>query len=92
MQLRIVIDLDNAAFRDESGVCDVLTEEVRRVLTDLTDRLPNPMRPTRQPMNLHDANGNQCGTAEIVSDEPVKNVSIRRADALARLSRIRKPK
>ncbi len=59
MQLTITIDLDNAAFEDGGA------EEVARILANIAERLPEPLRPTNGAYNLHDANGNHCGTAEI---------------------------
>lgn len=59
MRLTIKPTIDNAAF-EEGG-----TEEVRRILDDLCDRLPEPLGDTNGDLNLHDSNGNHCGTARI---------------------------
>lgn len=55
MQLRITIDLDNAAFEDE-GVA-----EVERILDSVASRIPDPLRETDGACSLHDLNGNWCG-------------------------------
>lgn len=60
MKLTITIDLDNAAFEDGGA------EEVARILASVAERIPDPLRSTDGPLNLHDANGNHCGAAEIV--------------------------
>lgn len=61
MQLRITMDLDNAAFADGGA------EEVGRILADVASRIPDPLDQTGGSLSLHDLNGNHCGTAEIVS-------------------------
>lgn len=60
MKLTITIDLDNAAFADGGA------EEVVRILASVAERIPDPLSSTGGPLNLHDYNGNHCGTAEIV--------------------------
>lgn len=60
MKLAITIDLDNAAFEDGGA------EEVARILASVAERIPDPLSSTDGALNLHDANGNHCGTAEIV--------------------------
>lgn len=62
MQLRIVIDLDNAAF-EEWGA-----EEVARILASIAERIPDPLGETSGYLNCHDANGNHCGVAEITGE------------------------
>ncbi len=59
MQLRITINLDNAAFKG-GGV-----EEVERLLADIATRIPDPLDQTGGALNLTDCNGNHVGTAEI---------------------------
>jgi hypothetical protein len=59
VKLVITLELDNAAFT-EAG-----TEEVRRILADLCDRLPEPLDGTGGELSLHDVNGNWCGKARI---------------------------
>lgn len=59
MKLTIKINLDNAAFEDGDGV------EIARILGDLAERLPFPTRKTNGALQIHDSNGNHCGTAEI---------------------------
>jgi len=59
MQLKILMDLDNAAF-SEGGV-----EEVGRILASVAERIPEPLDLSER-LSLHDANGNYCGSAEIV--------------------------
>ncbi len=60
LQLRVFLDLDNAAFEDGGA------EEVARILADLASRIPDPLDQTGGTLSLHDANGNNCGHAEIV--------------------------
>jgi hypothetical protein len=59
MRLTITMDLDNSSFEDGG------TEEIRRILSDLCERLPEPLKPTSGDYTLHDANGNWCGSARI---------------------------
>lgn len=59
MKLTITLEIDNAAFVDGG------TEEVRRILDKLCDRLPEPLTETDSALNLHDANGNWVGEARI---------------------------
>lgn len=59
MKLTITIDLDNAAFEDGGA------EDVARILASVAERIPDPLTETNGPLNLHDYNGNHCGTAEI---------------------------
>lgn len=61
MRLKIIIYMDGAAFEDDGA------EEVARLLTSVGERIPDPLRPTNGKLDLHDANGNHCGTAEITS-------------------------
>jgi hypothetical protein len=63
MKLIIEMDLDSAAFDDQ-------VEEVRRILEELCERIPDPLDVTDGPINLYDANGNRCGDARIVN--PIK--------------------
>lgn len=58
MLLTIVIDLDNAAFEDFGA------DEVGRILTDISERIPDPLSLSEE-LLLHDANGNLVGTAQI---------------------------
>ncbi len=60
MKLVIEISLDNAAFED-GGV-----EEVTRILANIAERLPDPLRDTNGALSIHDYNGNHVGTAEIL--------------------------
>jgi len=63
MELEIRIGLDGAAFEDY-GV-----EEVSRILESVAGRIPDPLRTTSGgALSCHDANGNHCGTAEIIDD------------------------
>lgn len=59
MKLTITLDLDNAAFENYGF------EEVRRILDDLCDRLPEPLEYTCGNIHLVDSNGNHVGTAII---------------------------
>ena len=59
MTLTITLELDNSAFEDGGY------REVRRILTDLAERLPDPLDQTRGDLGLHDANGNYVGSASI---------------------------
>lgn len=59
MKLTIKIELDSAAFQDD-GIA-----EVERLFASIASRLPDPLDQTGGELNLHDANGNHCGTAEI---------------------------
>jgi hypothetical protein len=59
MKLTIELTMDNAAFVDGG------TEEVRRVLDGLCDRLPEPLDDTNGDITLHDLNGNWIGKARI---------------------------
>ncbi len=59
MKLTITLELGNAALVDEG------TEEVRRILDGLCDRLPEPLAETTAPLNLRDGNGNWVGEAVI---------------------------
>lgn len=58
MKLTITLELDNAALADGG------TEEVRRILDSLCDRLPEPLDIASN-INLHDINGNWVGVADI---------------------------
>jgi hypothetical protein len=58
MELRIKIELGNDAFKEDRLF------EVTRILQDLIERLPRTGE-TAGPLNLHDYNGNWCGTASI---------------------------
>lgn len=60
MKLTISMDLDNAAFKDDGA------DEVARILTSIGERIPDPLDQTGGALDLHDANGNHVGTAEIV--------------------------
>lgn len=61
MQLRIVIDLDNAAFQDDGA------EALGEILEDVAVLVPEPFAPqARRP--LRDPNGNTCGWVEVVAD------------------------
>lgn len=63
MELVIRIQLDGAAFEDY-GV-----EELARILESVSGRVPDPLRLTDGgALSCHDANGNHCGTAEIIDD------------------------
>lgn len=63
MQLKITIDLGNAAFEDGG------TDELDRILSELANRLPEPSDANGSEfVNLYDVNGNHCGAAEIVDD------------------------
>ena len=62
MRLTITMVLDNDAFTENGA------GEVRRVLSGLAARLPNPLGSTRAGLALHDSNGNWCGRAEVESD------------------------
>lgn len=55
MKLLIEIELDNDAFV-EGGA-----EEVRRLLTSVGDRIPDPLAETHGAYSLHDSNGNWVG-------------------------------
>lgn len=55
MKLLIEIELDNDAFV-EGGA-----EEVRRLLTSVGDRIPDPLAETNGAHSLHDSNGNWAG-------------------------------
>lgn len=57
MKLTIKINLDHAAMVDD------MDGELRRILTELVDRLPAD--DTTAPINLYDANGNNVGTARL---------------------------
>lgn len=60
--LTIRLDMDNAAFEDGGP------EEVKSILTNLCDRLPDPLNSPTHPggeFTLHDSNGNYCGAAFI---------------------------
>lgn len=59
MNLTITIQLDNAAFEEDGP------EEVARILANLSERLPDPLRETNGDFSLHDANGNFVGKARI---------------------------
>lgn len=59
MKLTIELELGNAAFVDGG------TEEVRRILDGLCDRLPEPLSETNGELSLHDLNGNWVGKARI---------------------------
>lgn len=59
MKLTIEIELDNAAFEEEGP------DEVSRILANLAERLPCPLRDTDGCMSLHDLNGNWVGKARI---------------------------
>lgn len=58
MQLRIVVNLDNAAFEDEGA--DALDEILADVSVLAYEMKPMPPKPLRDP------NGNKVGTVEIV--------------------------
>lgn len=60
--LAIRIELGNAAF-EEGGV-----QEIGRLFGSIESRLPLDLSDTNGALNLHDANGNHCGTAEIRMD------------------------
>lgn len=60
MVLHIRIELDNAAFQ-EGGA-----DEVARILESVASRIPDPLDQTGGALSLHDANGNYCGSAEIL--------------------------
>jgi len=60
MQLRIVINLDNAAFEDEGA--DALAD----ILEDVAVLVPEPFAP-QAPKPLRDSNGNRVGTVEVVA-------------------------
>lgn len=57
----IKIDCENAAFEDNP-------DELTRILHDLAERVPEPVRPTDSPLNLHDANGNWVGECRITPE------------------------
>lgn len=59
MKLIIEMELDNAAIVDGG------TEEVRRILDGLCDRLPEPLTETNGELSLHDANEDWVGKAVI---------------------------
>lgn len=59
MKLLIEINLDNDAFAEDAS------EEVRRLLDRVADRIPTPPERTRGGIILIDANGNYCGHAAI---------------------------
>ena len=70
MKLVIEVNLDNAAFDDDQNI-----HELRRIMDDLLERLPDPLDLTDGPLNLHDVNGNHCGEARIVDviqGKPIK--------------------
>jgi hypothetical protein len=62
MELRITINLDNAAFEGDSA-----QTEIRRILRRYADPLVyGPATPAELDMPLVDTNGRVCGYAEIV--------------------------
>lgn len=60
MTLTIKLEVANLA-RDDKGA-----EEVRRILSDLCDRLPEAGRWPAATFDLRDANGKPCGEAHII--------------------------
>jgi hypothetical protein len=67
MKLQVEIELDNAAFQSGTGHRGI--REVRRILTDITTRLPLPLKETAGELILHDVNGNWAGYARVVAGE-----------------------
>lgn len=66
MKLVIKIDLDGAAFNEDAR-CGY--EEVQRILEDLCSRLPEPLKDTNGSLNLHDANGEHVGNAQVFAND-----------------------
>ena len=63
MQLKITIDMDNAAFEDDS-------EEASRILKVAADKLSSHLRNDPEAdfsINLRDINGNRVGTASLTA-------------------------
>ncbi len=56
MKLTITIELDNNA---PAPALDI--EEIERLLSSVTERIPCPPAPTHARYSLHDAEGQWCG-------------------------------
>ena len=84
MKLSIEIELDNAAFLDDA-------DEIGRILSDVAERLPFPLRDTGGALSLHDCNGNWVGSAEIAEEADARLIAAAPdlLEAAMRLTQIR---